>query len=646
MWHPGSIRAALICLCMAASCAVPLAADDGAGADKSDRSGTGVDTAVLDESADPCEDFYQYACGRFDPRADAFIGGSANIAYGPADQLNRRYLDQLLADAAAGKFPNDADATNVGALYRSCRMPNPDADADALKREFVRIDRVVTDRVGLARYIGELNGTGAPAPIQISKGILGHVKYAPLGADALEYFHREALVLLGTPRAQANSMAMASVSLRAGFGGWAGQIEERSREELAKAVPEFDWDAFFASAGVAPDRLNVVIDLAEFRQAMTSGLDGLRAHLKTNLIEYALPQLELGFRTLLRNSLLVDDSVVLGHDGATCAALVKDRLREPLGRLFARVYTDPAAQADVRSMTRRAMERLGDRIASATWLDADSRAAARDKAAQTVLLVGAPAPEPDDFFFAPDAPGLWPHLLRGRRYEFRATTSAARWQYPAYELGAWHTLDRRQIEIAAALFARGGPYYRMDAPAWSRFGVLGFMGGHEVVHGFGAAGSRYDALGRKRDWLTPAVRKTFDQRTGCFVEQWNAYRFDPRDVVAGTDLSGSDLRLNGQTTLEEDLADEGGLDLAYRNWRQAEPAASQADEQSFFLAFAQWQCTRYERVGVERALGKPNSPPRFRVNGTLSNFPAFAAAFRCTEGKRMVHTPRCALWSQ
>jgi endothelin-converting enzyme/putative endopeptidase len=165
--------------------------------------------------------------------------------------------------------------------------------------------------------------------------------------------------------------------------------------------------------------------------------------------------------------------------------------------------------------------------------------------------------------------------------------------------------------------------------------------GHELTHGFDDEGRHYDASGNLKEWWTPAVSKAFEARAECVVKQYDKYESLPG------------LHLNGKLTLGENIADHGGIRLAYQAWKEAssdekevpKEKASFNSEQRFFIAFAQSWCSKKQEQ-LARMLVKtdPHSPPQYRVNGTLSQFSAFAKAFQCKPGTFMAPADRCEVW--
>jgi endothelin-converting enzyme/putative endopeptidase len=166
--------------------------------------------------------------------------------------------------------------------------------------------------------------------------------------------------------------------------------------------------------------------------------------------------------------------------------------------------------------------------------------------------------------------------------------------------------------------------------------------GHELTHGFDDEGRQFDAAGNLRDWWTAPVSAEFDRRAACVEKQYDEY------------VAVDDLHIKGKLTLGENIADLGGVKLSLAAFARSEkesgppPAVGGfSPEQQFFLGFAQSWCANYRPEALRLLVAtNPHSPPRYRVDGPLSNLPAFAAAFECKDGSSMVRgkDKRCEVW--
>jgi endothelin-converting enzyme/putative endopeptidase len=175
-----------------------------------------------------------------------------------------------------------------------------------------------------------------------------------------------------------------------------------------------------------------------------------------------------------------------------------------------------------------------------------------------------------------------------------------------------------------------------DAP---NYGNTGGTIGHELTHGFDDEGRQFDAKGNLRDWWTKEDGEQFEQRAQCIVDQYKTYT-----VV-------DDIKINSKLTEGEDVADLGGLILAYMAWKAAtkdqhlEPRDGFTPDQRFFIGYAQWACENQRPENLRaNAITDEHSPGKYRVNGLVVNMPEFQKAFGCKAGQPMVQENRCRVW--
>jgi putative endopeptidase len=186
------------------------------------------------------------------------------------------------------------------------------------------------------------------------------------------------------------------------------------------------------------------------------------------------------------------------------------------------------------------------------------------------------------------------------------------------------------------------PFFDPSADDAFNYGAMGSVIGHEMTHGFDDQGAQFDAEGNLKNWFTEDDLKNFHARTECVVNQFNQF-----EVEKG-------LNENGKLVVGESVADLGGLVIAYAAWQKSmegKPRPASVDgftpEQRFFLAYAySWASNIRPELARRLAITDPHPLPKFRVNGPLANFPAFAQAFNCKEGDPMVRAEkdRCVIW--
>jgi putative endopeptidase len=213
-----------------------------------------------------------------------------------------------------------------------------------------------------------------------------------------------------------------------------------------------------------------------------------------------------------------------------------------------------------------------------------------------------------------------------------------RWGMTPPTVNAYYNPSYNEIVFPAGILQP--PFFDPKADDAINYGAIGGVIGHELTHGFDDQGSQFDAVGNLKMWWTPEDRKKFEEKSDCVTTQFAGF-----EVEKG-------LFINGKLTLGENLADLGGLSIAYDAYQkslQGKPRPAAIDgftpEQRFFLGWAQvWaQNARpeYARLIVQ---SDPHSLTQFRVNGPLSNMPQFAEAFGCKIGNKMVSQKQCKVW--
>ena len=184
------------------------------------------------------------------------------------------------------------------------------------------------------------------------------------------------------------------------------------------------------------------------------------------------------------------------------------------------------------------------------------------------------------------------------------------------------------------------PFYNPKANIAVNLGGMGMVVGHELTHGFDDQGSQFDGDGNLKNWWNDDTRKKFTERTSCMEKQYDKY-----EAVPG-------VTLNGKLTLGENIADAGGVKLAfaaYRKMRENSPEVMVAEEltedQQFFVSVGQVWCSKYRPDFAKmRATTDYHAQPNWRVNGSLANTPEFGEVFECEEGSKMRPEEPCSVW--
>jgi len=324
-----------------------------------------------------------------------------------------------------------------------------------------------------------------------------------------------------------------------------------------------------------------------------------------------------------------------------CLAAVNSGIGQALGRPFVAATFGAEGKAEAEALVTTIEGALRTTLTQLTWMDAPTRQQALAKLELVDNQIGYPA--------------RWRNydaLLIGRQSDLQNRMNAAAvemerdlgkignpvdlgdWDAPPQIVNAYYDPSKNEMVFPAGILQ--APFFARLGPPALNDGGIGVIMGHELTHGFDDEGRQFDGHGNLRDWWTPAVAKAFQDRVACVVSQFDAY------PVAGG------LHVDGRLTAGENIADQGGLRLAYDIFRARSPGA-QPDgltaDQRFFVAFAQDWCTkRREPYARMLATVDPHAPPRDRVNGSVSNLEAFQRAFACRTGAPMAPAHRCRVW--
>jgi predicted metalloendopeptidase len=212
------------------------------------------------------------------------------------------------------------------------------------------------------------------------------------------------------------------------------------------------------------------------------------------------------------------------------------------------------------------------------------------------------------------------------------------WYMTPPTVNAYYDPQMNQMVFPAGILQP--PFFNPKAAIPVNLGGMGMVVGHELTHGFDDQGSQFDAKGNMSNWWTQEDATRFGAKTGCLADQYSAY-----ETIPG-------VKLDGKLTLGENIADGGGVKLAFRAYRAMRKGAEEVvkaggftEDQQFFLGVGQaWCFKQSDELARLRAQTDPHSPARFRVDGPLSNLPEFAEAFSCPAGAHMRRANACGVW--
>lgn len=651
-----------------------------------------IDAANLDTTCAACSDFYQFANGGWLKRTTI---PAAYPSFGSFQELNDRNQDQLhtlldsyAASVKSGKAESGTAVWKVGTYYASC------------------MDTLAIDKAGLAPLKGDLDiiaGINSVDDLKTQLGVLEHrAGLVPWSNSATQDSKEATSVIVGmgqsglslpdrdyylksdsaskkirdaysahlvqmftlagdTPDAATKEaatvmdfetrLAKASKS-RVDLRDPNSNYHKMSLAELQKLAPNMTWQPFFAELG-APASFALDVGQPEFIKAVDAMIVSLpvadwKTVLRWRLLHQMAPSL---------NSPIVNENFKFGQlfSGAKellprwkrCLSSTDSRLGELLGQEYVKTAFPPEAKARAVKIVANLVDELHARLDANTWMSAETKTAALAKLGTFVRKIGYPDTW-RDYSKLDIKPG-----------EYAANVSAANafetarnwakvgqpvdrmeWAMTPPTVNAYYNPQLNEIVFPAGILQP--PFFNPDADDAVNYGAMGAVIGHEMTHGFDDQGRQYDKDGNLKDWWTKTDAANYNAQTAKVVKQFDGYT-----VIDSTS------HVNGKLTLGENLADFGGLTVAYSAMEKAlgnsprEKIDGFTPEQRFFLGWAQvWRETSRPEYARMLLQADVHAPGKWRVNGPFSNMPEFKAAWGCKDGDAMVRdaASRPAIW--
>ncbi len=649
---------------------------------------TGPDEAAFDRSAAPCDDFYQFACGgwmKATPIPDDEASWSRSFSV--IHEENEKALRAILERDAGGDTQADAFGVELGDFWTSCMDEKAIEDRGLrdLEPELANID-AIADARGLIKEIARLHLMGVGAAFDFDSEIdfkdstrmIAGVSQSGLGLPERDYYFRDdtrtkdirakyvahvarTLELLGETAALAQGHAQTVLKLETELAAASmTNVDLRDPQKvyhrldlagLKKLAPDVSWDAYLDAIGF-PGIVAINVGQPDFLKkvdAMAKAVPASdwRAYLRWHLGRAMSPWLSQAFVEQwfhFRHELT--GTKVLQPRWKRCVSAVDEAMGEALAQPFVKEHLgDDGKRAAARMVAGIEASMKGD-IDGLPWMDDATRMKAEDKLAKIVNKIGYPARWRSYEGLVVDRHSYLGNMERATAFEAKRRLGKVgkpvdkeEWDMTPPTVNAYYQPTMNEIVFPAGILQ--APFYDKHQASALNFGAIGMVVGHELTHGFDDEGRKFDPEGNLRDWWTPAVATSFDQRAACVEHQFDAY------VVI------DDAHIKGKLTLGENIADLGGVRLslsAFKKSEDASPSPSLAGftpAQLFFLGFAQAWCANYRPETLHLLLAtNPHAPPKFRVNGPLSNVTEFANAFQCKAGAPMVRSQdqRCDVW--
>lgn len=643
--------------------------------------------ASLDPTADPCVDFYRYACGGWLDQVELPADESEWVrSFSVIHERNRELLRELI-EKAAKDAGADVDRRRVGTFYGACmdEAAVEKAGLEPVAAWLAKID-AAADRDALFALAGELQTIQAApffdvevfADLRDPNTVVAHLSQGGLGLPERDYYLSEAedkrqlrtayqkhvarmLVFAGLGEEAAARRATEILAFETALATASRPVERmRIVEELhhrldatglAKLTPSLPWTRFFAATGRA-DLAEINVMTPEYFEALARELGGADLGMLRDYVRYHLMTAVAG---------LLPDRLYQAHFdfyGRTlggqaqpqprwkrCIQATEQAMGEPIGKLYV-AERFPGRSKQI------AEEMIGDittafeaSLPRLAWMDEATREAALVKKGTLAMKIGYPEKWRDYSALEVSSGAHFANAIAARRFETawqiaKVGKPVDRAEFPMDPQVVNASYNPLQNAFTYPAGILQPPFFHKDFPEAMNLGAIGLVIGHELTHGFDDQGRKFNEKGELTDWWTAESVAGFEQRAACIERQYAGYEVEPGVAV------------NGKLTLGENIGDNGGLRQAWdalqkkqRERGEAPKLAGLTEDQLFFVAAAQIWCTEATPEALRLLVQTdPHSPPKFRVIGPVVNHPGFGEAFSCKSGAPMNPVEKCEVW--
>jgi endothelin-converting enzyme/putative endopeptidase len=648
----------------------------------------GLDLTSMDKAANPCVDFYQYSCGGWMKKNPIPSDQARWSVYGKLYQENQQFLWGILDQLAKQTSGRNANQQKIGDYFGAC-MDQAAVNKlgakplDPFLKQIAAL-KSTKDLPALLSHLhlslqtgGLLFNFGSNQDFENSQNVIAFATAGGLGLPDRDYYTKDddkskelrakyvdhvqkMFELLGDKPDTAKTEAARVMDIETALAKASlTRVDQRDPYKLFHKMdfkglqdltPSFDWTSYVKGIGLAPQSTFNVTEPAFYKevenQLKTRNLDDIKTYLRWHTAHAAAPFLSDDFVNENFNffSKTLRGVPQLRARWKRCVTYVDNDLGEALGQEFVARAFSPELKDKTNLMTKQIEQAMLEDINTLTWMGPETKKRALEKLHSIVNKIGYPDKWRDYSSVDVKANDFLGNVQRATQFEAKRQLNKigkpldrGEWGMSPPTVNAGYNPQLNDITFPAGVLQP--PLYDPKMDDAPNYGNTGGTVGHELTHGFDDEGRQFDSQGNLKDWWTKEDAKNFTDRAQCIVDQYAQY------VVV------DDIKINSKLTEGEDVADLGGLILAWMAWKdqtknmKLEDRDGLTPEQRFFVGYAQWACEndRPENLRVS-AITDPHSPGKYRVNGLVVNMPEFEKAFSCKAGQPMVRENRCRVW--
>lgn len=652
-------------------------------------SNAGFNLNTIDKSADPCTDFYQYACGGWLKTNEIPADRSRWGSFDELEERNITVLKGILEKDSTENASRTANQQKIGDYYESC-MDEKTVNSrglEPLKPELARI-AAISDKKTLMKVAADefLIGPNpffsfyATSDLHHADQVIAYIDQGGLTLPDRDYYIKDdpkmvemrknlvdymtaMFTLSGQTAEQAAASAQTVLRIETELAKAAMDRTQRrnpktldhkmSRDEAVTLAPNFYLNTYFEEVQ-APHFTSLNVSNPEFFKQVNTFLESapladLKTYLTWHILNSAAPWLSQPFvdAQFKMHQKLTGQKEIEAR-WKRCTNLVDNGIGEALGKEYVDLTFGADGKQRMLTMVNELEAALAEDIKTLPWMTDATKAQAEIKLKAINNKIGYPDKWRDYSKLTIRRDDLLGDFFAANQFESKRQIAKIdkpldrnEWQMTPPTVNAYYDPSYNEIVFPAGILQP--PFFDKNADEAVNFGAIGMVIGHELTHGFDDQGRQFDPKGNLHDWWTEQDAKEFEKRADCEVQEYNSF------------VAVDDLHLNGKLTLGENTADNGGERIALMALKNViakdknNPAARTIDgytpEQRFFLGTGSAWCEK-RRPEYSRMLVTvdPHSPAQFRVNGVMQNMPEFEKAWSCKAGQPMVSANACRVW--
>ncbi len=649
-----------------------------------------IDPNAIDHTISPCNDFYQFACGnwikntKLPPSRPIWDRGFISVL---PDKISNE-LQVILQAYSKGNFVSSVPyAKKMGDFYASCidEASIEKTSKAAIIEQLKTIDEIhnlsdvpsVVAKLQL-KHVNVLFNFNSTADLLHPTMQIGEVSQGGIGLPNGTYYtgndpstyatlkkyqdYGEQLFrLAGYSRSDATANMKIVLSIETELAK--ASLPPQELHEIAKLYhpvtlaqfqalyKNFNWTNYFHALSItAPSTLNVTepkFIIAMNNIISQSSLSELKIYLKWRLLQTMAPYLSNQYANTyfeFEQKYLKGQQIIASR-AQRCEQVINDSMGDALGHAYVQKYFNPNAKKIALSMMKNIMKAFESDLKKSDWLDEKTKQAALKKLHLMKVRIGYPDQWRSYDELIINKSSFLNNVINtsefNKKWELGKIghkTNSNEYLKTPQTIDASYIPTTNSIEILAGVLQP--PYFSENATVEENYGGIGMIMAHELTHGFDSSGRRFDGYGALNDWWSKTTEEKYLAKIQCLSDQYSKY-----EVLPG-------LYVNGKLTMTENIADAGGIKIAFAALKMVLPSNKNDQgfgftcNQKFYLTFSQAFCAKATDEFFKQFINQnPHSPPKFRVNGMISNAVNFPSAFNCPEGHSpMTPAKRCEVW--